>query len=68
MINYIRKFAHTLFFLATTHLILFCQIKDIGLLNIKNYSKTLYMAGSQTWDATQNKQGILYFANNEGIL
>ncbi len=40
----------------------------IGLPEIINYSKQTYQAGTQNWDICQDKNGILYFANNEGVL
>lgn len=40
----------------------------IGLPKIINYSKTDFQAGTQTWDIKQNSRGIMYFANNEGML
>lgn len=40
----------------------------LGLPEIFNYSKQVYGGGLQSWDITQDKNGILYFANNEGLL
>jgi|GEM_PF-4541953 len=40
----------------------------IGLPAIVNYTKQQYMGGGQTWDADIDRHGILYFANNEGLL
>lgn len=40
----------------------------IGLPEIKNFKKQQYKAGTQTWDIAQNSKGILFFANNEGLL
>lgn len=40
----------------------------IGLPEILNYSKLSYRAGTQNWDICQDKSGLLYFANNEGLL
>src|ERR1700743_424009 len=40
----------------------------IGLPQIINYPKTAYQAGTQSWDIQQDKKGILYFANNSGLL
>jgi len=40
----------------------------IALPEILNYSKQVYKAGTQNWDICQDKSGILYFANNEGML
>ncbi len=44
-----------------------CQ-NTIGLPDIVNYSKQNYKAGLQNWDIKQDKNGIVYFANNEGLL
>ena len=46
---------------------LFCQ-NTIGLPDVINYSKQSYAAGLQNWDIKQDKNGILYVANNEGLL
>ncbi len=46
---------------------LFCQ-NTIGLPDVVNYSKQVYSAGLQSWDIRQDKQGLIYFANNEGLL
>ncbi len=40
----------------------------IGLPDVINYSKQSYSAGLQNWDIKQDKNGIIYFANNEGLL
>jgi ligand-binding sensor domain-containing protein/DNA-binding CsgD family transcriptional regulator len=40
----------------------------IGLPDIVNYPKKTYAAGLQNWDIQQDKQGIIYIANNEGLL
>lgn len=40
----------------------------IGFPDIINYSKQTYKAGLQNWDIKQDKNGIVYFANNEGLL
>lgn len=40
----------------------------IGIPTIVNYSKQVYSAGSQNWGIAQDKNGILYFANNQGLL
>jgi DNA-binding CsgD family transcriptional regulator len=44
-----------------------CQ-NTIGLPDIINYAKPVYKAGLQNWDIKQDKNGIIYFANNEGLL
>jgi ligand-binding sensor domain-containing protein/DNA-binding CsgD family transcriptional regulator len=40
----------------------------IGLPDVINYSRQSYSAGLQNWDIKQDKNGIIYFANNEGLL
>lgn len=40
----------------------------IGLPAVINYSKQSYNAGLQSWDMKQDKNGIIYIANNEGLL
>jgi len=40
----------------------------IGLPDVINFSKSTYNAGTQNWDIKQDKNGILFFANNEGLL
>ncbi|MDZ7776782.1 MAG: hypothetical protein U5L09_14845 [Bacteroidales bacterium] len=44
------------------------QIKTTGLPFIKGYDKTRYAAGTQNWDICQDSSGIMYFANNDGVL
>ena len=45
----------------------YCQ-NTIALPEIINYSKQLYKAGTQNWDICQSSNGLIYFANNEGLL
>jgi DNA-binding CsgD family transcriptional regulator len=40
----------------------------IGLPLIRNFKKTDFKAGSQTWEIDQDSSGRMYFANNEGLL
>jgi ligand-binding sensor domain-containing protein/DNA-binding CsgD family transcriptional regulator len=40
----------------------------IGIPTIKNYIYTDYNASAEIFGASQNKNGILYFANNDGLL
>ena len=40
----------------------------IGFPDIKNYSNRTYNGGLQNWDIKQDKNGIIYIANNEGLL
>ncbi len=40
----------------------------IGLPDIFNYTKQAYDAGTQNWKIEQDNRGIIYVANNEGLL
>lgn len=40
----------------------------IGLPRISNYNKVDYHGGTQTWDIDQDREGRLFFANNEGLI
>ncbi len=40
----------------------------IGVPDIINYSKDNYNSGTSSWDIVQDKNDIVYFANNEGLL
>lgn len=44
-----------------------CQ-NTIGLPDVINYPKQAYVAGLQNWDIRQDINGIIYIANNEGLL
>ena len=56
-----------IFFLILLPLSVFSQ-NTIGLPDIINYSKQAYAAGLQNWDIRQDRNGIIYLANNEGVL
>ncbi|HWR94662.1 MAG TPA: hypothetical protein VN192_05640, partial [Flavobacterium sp.] len=43
------------------------QIKNIGLPEIRNFKRTDYKGGTQNWNIDQDKNGNLYFANNNGL-
>ena len=40
----------------------------IALPEIINYPKQVYNAGTQNWKIVQDKKGIMYAANDEGLL
>ncbi|WPO80629.1 triple tyrosine motif-containing protein [Flavobacterium sp. KACC 22761] len=47
---------------------IFGQVKDIGLPDVRNYKRNEYKGGTQNWSIDQDKNGNLYFANNNGLL
>ena len=49
-------------------ILLLGQIKEIGTPSIKNYPRKITLAGQQNWMIDQDSSGIMYFANNEGLL
>jgi DNA-binding CsgD family transcriptional regulator len=57
-------------FLVTGIFSSFCQNSQntIGIPDIINYPKSIYNAGIANWDIVQDKNGIVYFANTEGLL
>jgi ligand-binding sensor domain-containing protein len=40
----------------------------IGLPQVSSYTSLEYKGGTQNWGIAQDKTGVLYFANNEGLL
>lgn len=44
------------------------QNTNIGILPVRNYEKGEYKSGTQNWDIEQDKNGVVYFANNSGLL
>ncbi len=44
------------------------QNMNLGIPPVWNFSKRDYSAGTQNWDAAQDRRGVLYWANNEGLL
>lgn len=44
------------------------QVKSVGFSFVQNYSKEKYKAGTQIWSMSQDSLGIMYFANNAGLL
>ncbi|MEP6676567.1 MAG: triple tyrosine motif-containing protein [Ferruginibacter sp.] len=40
----------------------------IGLPQIINYNNSDFHGGSQTWDIKQDSRGVMYFANNDGLI
>ncbi|PKB17266.1 triple tyrosine motif-containing protein [Flavobacterium sp. 5] len=57
-----------LFILMNLTTIVLGQVKKIGLPHIKNYSRTDYKGGTQNWNIDQDKNGNVYFGNNDGLL
>ena len=54
-------------FIALLPFYAYCQ-NTIGFPDIINYSKQSYSGGLQNWNIKQDKNGIIYIANNEGLL
>ncbi|MDT3401904.1 triple tyrosine motif-containing protein [Mucilaginibacter terrae] len=44
------------------------EIKSIGVPYIQNYPKSVYNSGNQNWAVAQDKNGIMYYGNAEGLL
>lgn len=46
----------------------FSQEQNLGIPIIKGFSKESYDGGSQNWDVIQDRNGIMYFANSDGMM
>lgn len=61
-----------IYFLIAVHLFFYTanaqSLSSIGSPYIQNYSKSQYKAGNQNWSISQDKDGLIYTANNEGLL
>jgi ligand-binding sensor domain-containing protein/DNA-binding CsgD family transcriptional regulator len=57
-----------IFVLINLPSLFFGQVKKIGLPHIKNFNRTEYKGGTQNWNIDQDKNGNLYFGNNDGLL
>lgn len=44
------------------------QQVNIGTPPMRNFTKKTYRAGTQNWDAAQDSHGVMYWANNDGLL
>lgn len=49
-------------------MLLFAQSSNIGTFPIYNFNKENHNGSSQNWDIAQDNQGVMYFANNAGLL
>lgn len=63
-----KQFFSLLFIFNCSFFFSIAQENNIGTPFIQNYSKEVYNAGTQNWDILQAKNGLMYFANNEGLL
>ena len=57
-----------IFFYFGLNLKLQASYKSMGVPFVTNYSKAQYLGGNQNWDIKQNNQGLIFIANNEGLL
>jgi DNA-binding CsgD family transcriptional regulator len=49
-------------------LLIFSQLSNIGYPFVYNYERSDYQAGLQSWMISQADNGLIYFANNSGLL
>lgn len=45
-----------------------CSQNTLGIPLVFNYNKSVFQGGSRTWDIKQDSRGIMYFANNDGLI
>lgn len=44
------------------------EINNTGIPAIQNFTRKTYKASTQNWGVAQNKNGFMYFANNDGLI
>lgn len=45
-----------------------CQEYNLGIPFVQSFERNEYQAAAQNWDLIQDHQGLMYFANTEGLL
>lgn len=63
-----RKLLSLLLFFLLCNLSLYGQINQYGYPIVTNYAPDEYNAGEQNWSVVQDKRGIMYFGNTNGVL
>jgi hypothetical protein len=61
------KFTIKIFLILLPIQIVFGQVKNIGLPEIRNFKRAEYKGETQNWNIDQDKNGNIYFANNSGL-
>ena len=66
----LRPFKHIflIIFLSIVTFNVFSQIKSVGIPSIENFTRQDYHASTQNWATVQDKRGVMYFGNNDGLL
>ncbi|MBK9014643.1 MAG: hypothetical protein IPM82_11490 [Saprospiraceae bacterium] len=54
--------------LAILPSLLLSQNLNLGTPPIRHFTKKAYQAGTQNWDISHDQRGVMYFANNNGLL
>ena len=54
--------------LLTISICSLAQPNNIGIPPIRNFNNKDYRAGTQNWQITHDQKGLIYAANNEGLL
>lgn len=68
MLKIIKNIVVLLFVLFVQIIPIIAQINTVGYPFIKNFQKYDYQAGMQSWAISQSAEGLMYFANNSGLL
>lgn len=59
---------HLCYFCLVLSIPLHGQVRNLGLPFIQSFTKENYQAAAQNSDVVQDRRGVVYFANNEGLL
>ncbi len=68
MFNAAKKLVLIAFLISGINFDVNAQSRQYGLPNIRNFSRSEFGGANQSWSFTQAANGILYFANNNGLL
>ena len=65
--NIKNRFINVMFFVFLSGIIS-AQVQKIGIPEIEYFNRREYNGATQNWKITQGESGMLYFANNDGVL
>ena len=63
-----RNYYALIFTLITVWTSMAAQGSNIGIPPLHHFLRKTYSGGTQNWDSAQDHQGVIYWANNEGVL
>jgi len=68
IVKYILNYLYLFSLICISQQAYSADIKNIGVPNVRNFTKNIYQSGNQNWSVTKDEEGIMYFGNSEGLL